>query len=65
MLESKKSIIYSVIVQRLVGSHVNVCVFCWLILKTVMTMYQEMPDVKVMRIADTTSLELLKELSNQ
>ena len=45
MLESKKSILYS------------------LIMKTIMTMFQAMPDNKVMRVADATSHELVKELA--
>ena len=45
MLESKKSIVYS------------------LVLKTVMWMYREMPDQRVMRGADATVGELQKEMS--
>ncbi len=45
MLESKKSIVYS------------------LVLKTVMWMYREMPDQRVMRVADATVGELQKEIS--
>lgn len=45
MLESKKSIVYS------------------LILKTVMWMYREMPDQRLMRTADATVGELHKELA--
>lgn len=45
MIESKKSILYS------------------LIMKTLMTMYQSLPDEKVIRIADATVIELQKELA--
>jgi hypothetical protein len=45
MLESKKSIVYS------------------LVLKTVMWMFKEMPDQRVMRVADASVGELQKELS--
>jgi hypothetical protein len=45
MLESKKSIVYS------------------LVLKTIIWMFKEMPDQRIMRVADSTVSELQKELN--